>query len=231
MPIRTEQIEQIGVITLDRPDRAHAYDRAHLDALGEAVETLGRAVRVLVVRSTGDRAFCAGADLDEMKGADPLDALDLRSQAVFTALARCPAVSFAAVQGPAVAGGCELALACDLRVVGPNARFTLPETALGLIPSAGGCTRLTRLVGSSRTKMVILAGKAIDARQAVDWGLAVELAEDPFAAAMALARDIAKRDPVANRLAKMIIDRGEDAGSLDAERVSEAVLYGRKRRG
>lgn len=227
MAIHSETRGEIGIITLDRPEKAHAYDRAHLDLLADAL-ALGRAVRVLVVRSTGSRAFCAGADLDEMKGADPLDALDLRSQAVFTALARLPCTTIAAVQGPAVAGGCELTLACDLRVVGPNARFTLPETALGIIPSAGGCTRLTRLVGPSRARMVILAGKAIDARQAVDWGLAIELADDPFAAALALAENVAKRDPVANRLAKMIIDRGEDAASLEAERVSEALLYGRK---
>ena len=228
MPIRTEQIEQIGVITLDRPDRAHAYDRAHLDALEDAIGLLSGSARAIVVCSTGKRAFCAGADLNELRQADPIDALDLRSQRVFTILARSPAISIAAVQGPAVAGGCELALACDIRVVGPYARFSLPETALGIIPSAGGCTRLTRLIGPSRAKMVILAGVAIDAQRAVDWGLAMEIAPDPLARALSLAAEIGLRDPVALRLARQIIDRGEDQGSLEAERVSEALLYTRK---
>ena len=228
MPIRAEVRDPIGLLWLDRPEKAHAYDRAHLDLIEQTFASLAARVRVVVVASTGQRAFCAGADLDEMNRADPLDALDLRSQRVFTGIARSPVITVAAVQGPAVAGGCELALACDLRVVGPKARFSLPETALGIIPSAGGCTRLTRLVGPGRAKQVILAGQAIDAMSAVSWGLALRLAEDPLADALALAGDISKRDPVALRLAKQVIDRGEDAASLEAERVSEALLYTRK---
>lgn len=228
MAIRTETRETVGLILLDRPEKAHAYDRAHLDALEAAVLDLSGRVRALVVASTGQRAFCAGADLDELRGADPLDALDLRSQRVFTVLARAPVVTVAAVQGPAVAGGCELALACDLRIVGPRARFTLPETALGIIPSAGGCTRLAHLVGASVAKQVILAGRALDADRAVSLGLALRVSDDPLEDALAIAAEVAKRDPVALRLAKQILDRGEDPGSLEAERVSEALLYARK---
>ena len=228
MPVRTQMRATTGVILLDRPERAHAYDRAHLDLLAEAFADLSQTARVIVLASTGARAFCAGADLGEMKDADPLDALDLRSQAVFTAIARSPVVTIAAIQGPAVAGGCELALAADLRVVGPRARFSLPETALGIIPSAGGCTRLTRLVGPSRAKQVILGGLQVDAEAAVAWGLALRAAPDPLEDAIALAADVAMRDPVALRLAKQIIDRGEDSASLEAERVSEALLYSRK---
>lgn len=230
MSILSSRTAAVGTILLDRPEKAHAYDRAHLDALHDALLSLAAEVRVIVIASTGTRAFCAGADLDELGAADPLDALDLRSQAVFTALARLPVVTIAAVQGPAVAGGCELTLACDLRILGPNARFSLPETALGIIPSAGGCTRLTRLVGPGRAKQVILGGQSVDAETAVAWGLALCVAPDPLADANALAQEIAKRDPVALRLAKQIIDRGEDASSLDAERVSEALLYSRKAR-
>ena len=144
------------------------------------------------------------------------------------ATAASPLISIAAVHGAAVAGGCELALACDLRVVGPQARFSLPETDMGLIPSAGGCTRLTRLVGPGRAKEVILGGMSIDAQTALAWGLAGRLADDPRAAALALGQRIAERDSVALRLAKQIIDRDEDPRSLAAERLAEALLYSRR---
>lgn len=229
MPIRTDSQGVVGLLWLDRPDRAHAYDRAHLDALLVAAEELAAAHRVLVIASTGDRAFCGGADLDAMKDAAPLDALELRSQRVFTALARLPVVTIAAIQGAAVAGGFELALACDLRVAGPAARFSLPETKLGILPSAGGTTRLTRLVGPARAKEVILAGRTLDAEAALAWGVVHRIAADPRAEAVAWAREVAERDPVAVAMAKELIDAGESDGALARERQAEAVLYARKR--
>ncbi|MCB9742846.1 MAG: enoyl-CoA hydratase/isomerase family protein [Alphaproteobacteria bacterium] len=221
--LRVHRGERVTTLLLDRPEKAHAYDRATLDALAAAVEALE--TPVFVVGSTGARAFCGGADLGEMKGADPLSALDLRSQAVFELIARSPRVSVAAVQGSAVAGGCELALACDLRVGGPRARFSLPETALGIVPSAGGCTRLPRLVGPARAKELILAGRQLEAEAALAWGLLNRLAEDPLAEAQAWAEEIARRDPLANRLAKALID-GVDP--LGAERLTESLLYLRR---
>ncbi len=223
MPIRTESRGDVGLLWLDRPDRAHAYDRAHLDALLDGVTTLAASHRAIVVASTGERAFCGGADLDAMGG--PLDALELRSQRVFTALARLPVVTIAAVQGAAVAGGFELALACDLRVAGPAARFWLPETKLGILPSAGGTTRLTRLVGPGRAKEVILGGRVLDAEAALAWGVVHRVAADPRAEAVAWAQDVAGRDPVALAMAKELIDAGESDGALARERQAEAVLY------
>jgi enoyl-CoA hydratase len=217
----------VGLLTLDRPERAHAYDAAHLEAIAGVLRSL--TVSVLVVASTGDRAFCAGADLGEMAAAGPLDALDLRSQAVFTALARVPAVTIAAVQGAAVAGGFELALACDLRVAGPAARFVLPETGLGIVPSAGGTTRLARLVGISRAKEVILAGREVDAATALAWGLVHRVAEDPRDEAVRWATALLGRDVTAMIAAKRLLDADEPAASLLGERVVEAGLYARKR--
>jgi len=228
LAVQSELRGPVGVVLLDRPEKAHAYDREHLDWLLAAMTTLAGQAAVIVLGSTGQRAFCAGADLDAMRGADPLEALDLHSQRVFTVIARLPVVTIAAVQGPAVAGGFELTLACDLRIVGPHARFSLPETALGIIPSAGGCTRLPRLVGSSVAKQVILAGRALSAPEAVSLGLALRQSDHPLQDALALAEDVARRDPVALRLAKQILDAGEDRASLDAERVSEALLYARR---
>jgi enoyl-CoA hydratase len=229
MSILVDIRQEIGLLTLDRPSKAHAYDRQHLLDLKAGLARLEESVSVVVISATGSRAFCGGADLSEVQRADPLDALDLLSQRVFNAIAASPLVTIAAVHGAAVAGGCELTLACDLRVVGPAARFSLPETAMGLIPSAGGCTRLTRLVGPGRAKEVILGGATVDAPTAVAWGLAGRMVEDPRAEALTMAAHIAKRDPVALRLAKQIIDHDEDPRSLIAERVAEALLYARKR--
>jgi len=231
MPIHAHVVDEIGFLQLDRPARANAYDRAHLQALEEGLERLLTArPRALVVEALGEGAFCGGADLDELAQARPEDALDLRSQRVFDRLARAPVVSIAAVHGPAIAGGFELALACDLRVVGPKARFGLPETALGLIPSAGGTTRLTRLAGPAIARQVILAGQQIDAPTAVTWGLALALDPDPRARARALARELAARDPLALRLAKELIAGQDDSRGLQGERLAEALLYARRNR-
>jgi enoyl-CoA hydratase len=215
---------EVGSIQLDRPARANAYDRETLFRLLAALAELASS-RVVVVESTGDGAFSAGADRDEMKDADPLSALDLRSDAVFDAIARAPFVTVAAVHGPAVGGGFELALACDLRLASPRARFWLPETSLGLIPAAGGCRRLTAMVGASRAKAIILGGREIDAETALAWGIVDRIVEDPRAEARSWAAQIARRDPVAQRLARAVID-AEGEGWLG--RVSEAWLYARR---
>lgn len=218
----------ISRIVLDRPQRANAYTGGMLDQLGDAVARLSGAARVVIVESTGDGAFCAGADLDELKSALPEDAIDLKVQRVLTALARAPFISIAAVHGAAVGGGFELALACDLRVVGPKAAFWLPEPTRGLIPAGGGTTRLARLVGPSRAKAVILGGQRVEAHVAVDWGLAAAVEPDARDAAAQWAEDIAQRDPIALRIAKTILDADESVGQLAMERLGEAILYGRR---
>lgn len=228
MPVRVDIEEGVGLLTLDRPGRAHAYDRTMLEQLHAGIRRLRTSVPVVLVQSTGDRAFCGGADLQQLGEADPLDALDLYSQEVFDTLARSPLISVCAVQGPAVGGGCELALACDLRVVGTEAAFRLPETRLGLIPAAGGCTRLPRLVGPSVAKQVILAGEQLTAAQAAHYGLAIGPVDDPRAVARALCQSLLARDPVALRLAKGIIDGDSLGSSLADERVAEALLYSRR---
>jgi len=232
MPLSVDQQGDVGLLVLDRPERANAYDAEMLEAFEAGLDALleDPQVRVLVIQSTGEGAFCGGADLARLVEATPLDALDLRSQRVFDRLARAPKVSIAAVQGPAVAGGFELALACDLRVAGPMARFSLPETSLGLIPSAGGTTRLARVVGPARAKSVILGGRDLDAETALSWGLVDRVVDDPRAEAEHLARRVTRRNPLAQRLAKAILDLDDPSASLQAERLAEAVLYGERAR-
>ena len=131
---------------------------------------------------------------------------NLLSQRVFERLASSPLISIAAIQGPAVAGGFELALSCDLRVMSPDAWFSLPEVSLGLIPAAGGCSRLSKMLGVSRAKQVILAGDRIDAKTALDWGLANRLDPNPKAYAAAWLKEILKQDKLALELAKRAIE-------------------------
>jgi enoyl-CoA hydratase len=190
---------------------------------------LGAHVGALVVESTGDRAFCAGADRAALAAARPVDAVGLRSARVFASLAALPIPVIAAVQGPAVAGGFELALACDLRVAGPQARFRLPETALGLVPAAGGTSRLVALVGGSRARELVLAGRELDAETALAWGVVHRVAHDPRAEALAWAQDLATRDAAALAAAKRLLADVEGLdGAFARERAAEGILYARR---
>jgi len=229
MAIHLEKREGYGVLTLDRTAKANAYDRTHLDALEAGFIELSETFHVVVIRAAGDGAFCGGADLNEMRTASPEDARNLRSQSVFSTIARSPTVTIASINGAAVGGGCELTLAADIRIVGASARFRLPETSLGILPAAGGCTRLSRLVGASVAKQLILGGRTLSAAAAVQLGLAIELADDPDQAAFSLASELATRDPEALRLAKEIIDLGDETESLAAERTAQALLYARRK--
>jgi enoyl-CoA hydratase/carnithine racemase len=225
LSLRITHDGSVTTILLDRPNKAHAYDRALLEALQSCLRSIDSTV--LVIGSTGQGAFCAGADLQEMKGASPQDARELFSQAVFEELAQLSSVTIAAIQGAAVAGGFELALACDLRIAGPHARFSLPEVHLGLIPSAGGCTRLPDLVGPSRAKEMILGGRKLSASDAVQWGIVARIEPDPLRAAQAWAQEIASADPTALELAKTVL-RGNHSDRLDLERLAQTTLYARK---
>lgn len=225
MSVHHEINDGVGVLTLDRPNRANAYDRAHLEALLEGFKILEKTTNVVLLCSAGVGAFCAGADLNELAMADPVDARTLLSQAVFQHIATSHAITIAAIQGPAIGGGFEFALSADLRIVGPRARFAFPETTLGIVPAAGGCTHLARHVGHSMAKAVILGGRSIDAAEAVSLGLAITQADDPRGAAEQLAQTLAQQEPMALRLAKQLIDCETMTDRLAAEREAQATLY------
>ena len=222
--IRIEQHKNHAVISLARPSKAHAYTQDMLEELKAVIQSLPNSTKAAVIQSEGHRAFCAGADLNELNNAHPTKALNLLSQQVFNLLAKASFVSIAAIHGPAVAGGFELAMACDLRVAGPLATFSLPEVSLGLIPSAGGCSRLPKLVGPTRAKAVILGQQKVSAEEALAWGLVNRLVDDPHQNAHAWAEQIAMQDSDALRMAKQVIDHP----SFHQERVNEALLYAKK---
>lgn len=214
----------IARILLNRPRKANAYTPSILQEFDQVWNRVENEARIALIESSGDGAFCGGADLNEMKGSTAEDALDLFSQRLFDRIAHSTVVSIVAIQGPAVAGGFELTLACDLRVASPNAWFALPEVSKGLIPAAGGCTRLTDLLGASVARGVILGGEHISAEQAHRWGLVHRLSDTPRKEAMEWAQSLLTKDSLALKLAKRVLT----APSLKAERLAEAILYERK---
>ena len=228
MAIHSKITDGVGRIVLDRPEKANAYDRAHLRELQAAIQYVSERSPVAIIESSHPRVFCAGADLNEMRKATPDDARNLLSQAVFTEIARSAMISIAVVDGAAVAGGAELALACDLRVIGPNASFRLPEVELGIVPAAGGSTRLTALLGASVAKQVILGGEVIGAEQAIAWGLGAAPDGGPVAAAVRWAERI-RAHPEAATAAKRLVNAAAEDALLRDERDAQAILYGARR--
>lgn len=229
-PVRSWREGPAGYVELNRPEKANAYTQPMLDALRADVARLDadEEVRVVVICNAGQRAFCAGADRDELSGRDWRDALHLKSAEVFSFISRCRSVTMAAVGGAAIGGGLELALSCDLRIAAENARFAFPEPRLGLIPAAGGTQRLRQAVGKARAKELILGGLKWNADEALQFGLVsrVTAVDRLLPEAQAWAEQIAARDPAALALAKAAIDAGDAAGPGYAlERVAEALLY------
>jgi enoyl-CoA hydratase/carnithine racemase len=199
----------------------------------EAAEDVSRRSDVgAVVLYGGPKVFAAGADIKEMAGMTFQDMLraSIGLQDAFTAVARIPQPTIAAVTGYALGGGCELALCCDLRIVADDARLGQPEILLGVIPGAGGTQRLPRLVGVARAKELIFTGRQVDGAEAHAIGLANQVAPaaDVYPAAQELARRLAKGPALALRAAKEAVDHGLDtdlATGLDIERVRFAVLF------
>jgi len=189
-------------VTLASPP-ANALSAPLLDGLHAALDAAGAAgdVRVVVLTSALDRFFAAGADIKHMAsiGAAPFTAYGDRMRAVNDRLAAAPFLSVAAVDGLALGGGLELALAATMRVSGPRARFGLPEVKLGLIPGAGGTQRLPRLVGRGRALDLMLTGRQVPAAEALAIGLVDRLADDVTEAALALAGELAGASRPAQR--------------------------------
>jgi enoyl-CoA hydratase len=204
----------IRVLTIDRPP-VNALGRALVEALGKALGELrdDADARCLVLRSAGQH-FCAGADLKERQGMslDEVRAFVPMLAGVCNAVASLPFPTIAAVRGTAAGGGCELALACDLRVLSNDAQIGLRETALAILPGAGGTQRLPRIAGMARAKRWILTAKMHTASDALADGVAdaVVPTESLDAEALALASSIAANGPVAVRLAKKAIEGGWD---------------------
>jgi len=222
----------VGTVTVNRPAVRNALNRATVRELTSAIADLSSRsdVGAIVFTGAGDQAFVSGADINDIKARTRDDGLAAINSTLFSLVERCEKLTIAAVNGLALGGGCELALACDLRIAADHAKFGQPELALGIIPAAGGTQRLPRIVGLGRAKHLILTGEAIDATTALDWGLvsSVVPAAELRGAAQALAERVLARGPLAIRLAKLALNASArvdlDSGLL-IETLAQALCY------
>jgi enoyl-CoA hydratase len=221
----------IALVTINRPEKLNALNAQVIGDLGTLAAELAAdaTVRGVILTGAGPKAFVAGADIAEIAALDTPggEAMAVRGQAVFRAIERLPKPVVAAVNGFALGGGCELAMACHLRLAAPNARFGQPEVTLGLIPGYGGTVRLPRLVGRGRALDLLLTGRMIDAAEAERIGLvnAVVPAESLLDEARKLLGTMLRQAPVALRLALACVDVGLDL-DLDAALREEATRFG-----
>jgi enoyl-CoA hydratase len=222
---------RLAVLTVSRPEKRNALDTETVAEFHQALEDVRRAgAGVLVITGAGDKAFVSGADIAAIRARKRDDALASINSALMTAVEGHDAVTIAAVNGVALGGGCELALACDLRIAAEHAVFGQPEPALGIIPGAGGTQRLPRIVGLGRAKELVLTGARWDARQALAYGLVSEVvpAEELMKAARSLAERVLALAPLALRLSKKALNASAQmplAAGLWFESVTQAIAF------
>jgi enoyl-CoA hydratase len=221
----------VATVTLNRPQVLNALNAQLIGELERVVREMGDddAVKVVVLTGAGEKAFAAGADIGELAQLDGLAAVDTarRGQRLTRDMERLGKPILAAVNGFALGGGCELAMACTLRIAADTAKFGQPEVNLGVIPGYGGTQRLTRLVGKGRALDLVLTGRLVGAEEALAMGLVNQVvpAADLMAAAGKTARTLMEKGPLALRLAMEAVHGGLEMG-LDQALEWEAHLFG-----
>jgi enoyl-CoA hydratase/carnithine racemase len=230
--VRFEVVGGIATIGLQRPPMNALSIEIQDDLHAAAAEATTRRDVAAVIVYGGEKVFAAGADIKEMQPMSYTDMVDRSAalQAAFNAIARIPKPTVAAITGYALGGGCELALACDFRVVADNAKLGQPEVLLGVIPGGGGTQRLSRLVGPARAKDIIFTGRLVSAQEALRIGLADEVVppEDVYAAARRRVECYVGGPAYAIRAAKEAIDRGLEVDletGLEIERMQFVGVF------
>ena len=222
----------IATLTVNRPEVRNALGKQTVEEIHAAlVELAGRDdAGVLILTGAGDKAFVSGADIREIRQRGKRDALEAINQRLFTAIENFAKPVIAAINGYALGGGFELALACDIRIAAEEAVFGFPETGLGIIPAAGGTQRLPRMVGWGKAKELILTGEQIDAHEAERLRLVSKVVPraELLPTARAYAEKILSRGPLAVQLAKAALNvaarTGLEAG-LEFERLAQTILF------
>ena len=226
-----EKRDGIGYVTVNRPDKLNALNRKVMDELGDCFHAIQSddEVRVVILTGAGGKVFVAGADLNELSALGPLEGKDYarRGQGIFDFIENLGKPVIAAVNGYALGGGCELAVACTLRIASENAHFGQPEVKLGIIPGYAGTQRLARLVGKARALEMILSGDPVGAQEAYRIGLVNQVvpAAELITAAEALARRIAANAPLAIKFALEAVHRGLEM-TQEQGQFLEAALFG-----
>lgn len=221
----------LAIVTVDRQEKMNALNAEVFSELGAAFDSLryDDKVRGVIVTGAGDKAFVAGADIGELAKMNAMDGVRVSrtGQGVFRAIERFSKPVLAAVGGYALGGGCELALACHIRIASEKARFGLPEVGLGIIPGYGGTVRLARLVGVGRAVEMALTGEMIGAEDALGMGLVTHVVpgEDLMDTSKAILRKVTKNGPLAVKMVLESIYRGLDTTLLEATGV-ESSLFG-----
>ena len=223
----------IAVLTIDRQEKLNSLNPQVMEEIGQALLDLeDDPPRVTIVTGAGERAFVAGADIAAMNEMSPLEAKGFSelSHAATSLLARSPAPTIAAVNGFALGGGCEIALACDIRIAAENALFGFPEVTLGILPGMGGTQRLPRLVGPGIAMEMIFSGRRIKAEEARMINLVNRVVPEGEAleAARELAQEIAANSPIAVRHAKQATHKALDVdltSGLEYEADQFALLF------
>lgn len=215
------------VVTLDRPAKRNAIDAELVDALHEVCDRLVRSPRLLLLTGGTDGIFAAGADIAQLRERGRLDALAAINQGLFARIRALPLPTVAAIDGPALGGGAELAYACDLRVCTARAVFGQPEVRLGIVAGAGATYRLPALIGEARAKELLFTGRRVAAEEALRIGLVNRVVGTPselLTAAHELLDEISQGSMLALRLTKLAVDA--PAGAHPAvDLVSQAVLF------
>ncbi len=229
--IRYELRPPLAVVTIDRPKVLNALNRLSMTELEQVFRELGQNadVRVILLTGAGEKAFVAGADISELASLSPLEGEQLatRGQRIFHLIENCGKPVIACINGFALGGGCELALACTLRLASSNARLGQPEVKIGIIPGYGGTQRLPRLIGKGAALKMILTGEAVGATEALRMGLVDEVVEPDqlMPRAEKIAQTIAGMAPLAVRDCIRAVNSGYDlplASGLELE----ALLFG-----
>jgi enoyl-CoA hydratase len=230
--IRVDVTESIATLTIDRPEVRNALNRETVAEALHALDTLAarEEAGVLILTGAGESSFVSGSDIGDIRTRTRTEGLAAIASSLCTAVERFPRPTIAAINGYALGGGCELALACDIRIASESAKFGQPELALGIIPAAGGTQRLPRVVGLGWAKHLVLTGEIIDASQALAIGL-VTIVTPPgqlHVRARELAKKILRQGPLAARLAKAALNASSrvdlDSGLL-IETLAQAICY------
>lgn len=221
---------RLVVVTLRRPNVKNAINKAMVTELHRAFDELRETdVGCILIESEGED-FAAGADISELRDRKALESLAAINNALFNKIEHFPAPVIAVIRGYALGGGCELALACDMRVGAESAKMGQPEVNLGIIPAAGGTQRLPRVVGLGRAKELVLTGAIIDAAECLRIGLLNRMVPDAEVRneARKLAHSILKKGPLAVRMAKAALNQSARTGletGLAFESVAQALLF------
>ena len=229
--VRTEQKEGVLTITIDRPKVLNALNAQTVTELGRAFDEArdDDSIRCVILTGGGEKAFVAGADINELSKMTPLTgkAVAERGQRILSKIERLPKPVIAAINGFALGGGCEIALACHIRIASEKAQLGLPEVTLGIIPGYGGTQRMARLLGKGKALELILTGDRIGAAEAERIGLVNKVvpADQLMPAAEEMARKIAARGPLAVRAAIEAVMNGSEM-PFEEGQFLEATLFG-----